>query len=50
MLTDSGDGVILYQANGNHVSDNSITETGVFRFPDTGGFGVILDGADDSLV
>jgi large repetitive protein len=48
-LSDDGDGVILGNAHGNRISDNWITGTG-FGFPETGGFGVLLDGADHNLV
>ena len=50
VLSDNGDGVILFEAHANQISGNSVTGTGSFGFPDTGGFGVILDGADDNLV
>jgi parallel beta-helix repeat protein len=50
ILADNGDGVILFEADGNQISDNSVMRTGFFGFPDTGGFGVILDGADDNLM
>jgi parallel beta-helix repeat protein len=50
VLRDNGDGVILFEARGNEISDNSVTGTGFFGFPDTAGFGVVLDGADNNLV
>lgn len=45
-LADNGDGIILEEVAGNLISDNLVTGTGFFGFPDTGGFGIILDGAD----
>jgi parallel beta-helix repeat protein len=50
LLSDDGDGVILFEAQGNQISDNSVSGTGFFGFADTGGFGVILDGAAHNLV
>jgi large repetitive protein len=48
-LTNPGDGILLGEAQRTLVSDNSVTDAGV-GFPDAGGFGILLDGADDSLV
>jgi parallel beta-helix repeat protein len=48
-LRDPGDGILLEGALRTRVSDNSVTDAGV-GFPDTGGFGILLDGADDSLL
>jgi len=50
VLIDNGDGVVLTEARNNQISDNTVLGTGSFGFPDTGGFGVILDGAADNLV
>ena len=50
VLRDNGDGVILFEANANLINDNSVKGTGLFGFPDAGGFGLILDGADDNVV
>ncbi len=50
VLTNNGDGVVLFEAHGNELSHNSVTGTGFFGFPDTGGFGIILDGATDNLL
>jgi large repetitive protein len=47
-LRDPGDGILL-GGQRTRVSDNKITDAGI-GFPDTGGFGILLDGADDSLV
>jgi parallel beta-helix repeat protein len=49
VLTDPSDGILLGEAQRTRVSDNSVTDAGV-GFPETGGFGILLDGADDSLV
>jgi parallel beta-helix repeat protein len=49
VLTNPGDGILLADAERTRVSDNSVTDAGV-GIPDVGGFGMILDGADDSLV
>ena len=45
-LTDNGDGIIGTEAHDNLISRNTVVGTGFFGFPDTGGFGIILDGAD----
>jgi large repetitive protein len=45
-LRDNGDGIILTETSDNVIRHNLVTGTGFFGFPDTGGFGVILDGAD----
>jgi parallel beta-helix repeat protein len=50
VITDNGDGVILTESQDNEVSGNVITRTGMYGFPDTGGFGVILDGAADNVL
>ena len=49
VLTDPSDGILLGEAQRTLVSDNSVTYAG-FGFPDAGGFGILLDGADESLV
>jgi large repetitive protein len=49
VLTNPSDGILLGEAERTRVSDNSVTDAGV-GIPDVGGFGIILDGADDSLV
>jgi parallel beta-helix repeat protein len=49
-LADNGDGIILTDEQHTIVSDNHLTGTGLYGFPDTGGFGVILDGADANTV
>jgi parallel beta-helix repeat protein len=49
VLTDPSDGILLGEAQRTLVSNNSVTNAGV-GFPETGGFGILLDGADDSLV
>ena len=45
-LRDNGDGIILTETSDNVIRHNLVTGTGFFGFPDTGGFGIILDGAD----
>jgi parallel beta-helix repeat protein len=45
-LADNGDGIVLEEVTGNLIGDNVVTGTGFFGFPDAGGFGIILDGAD----
>ena len=45
-LIDNGDGIILEEVAGNLISGNVLTGTGFFGFPDTGGFGIIVDGGD----
>jgi len=49
VLTDPGDGILLIEAQRTLVSGNSVTHAGI-GFPDAGGFGILLDGADESLV
>jgi parallel beta-helix repeat protein len=49
VLSNNSDGVIVTEAHGNRISDNSVTGTG-FGFREAGGFGVILDGADENVV
>jgi len=49
-LTDNGDGIIATEAHDNLISHNTVTGTGFFGFPDTGGFGIILDGAGHNTV
>ena len=41
--------MIVFEGQHNQISGNSMTDTGR-GFPEAGGFGVILDGADDNLV
>jgi large repetitive protein len=43
-LIDNGDGIILTDAFDNLISHNRVTGTGFFGAPDTGGFGILLDG------
>jgi large repetitive protein len=49
-LTDNGDGIIGTEVHDNLISRNTVTGTGFFGFPDTGGFGIILDGADHNTL
>ncbi|WP_344841713.1 right-handed parallel beta-helix repeat-containing protein [Kribbella ginsengisoli] len=45
-LTDNGDGIVLEEAHGNLISGNQVTGSGTFGFPDTAGFGIVIDGGD----
>jgi nitrous oxidase accessory protein NosD len=49
-LADNGDGLIETDAHDNLWSGNVVTGTGMFGAPDTGGFGLILDGGDHNTV
>jgi parallel beta-helix repeat protein len=49
-LRDNGDGIILTETSDSVIRHNLVTGTGFFGFPDTGGFGVILDGADRNIL
>ena len=44
-LIDNGDGIIGSDVHDNVISHNTVTGTGFVGFPDTGGFGIVLDGA-----
>ncbi|WP_432888005.1 right-handed parallel beta-helix repeat-containing protein [Kribbella sp. CA-245084] len=49
-LADNGDGIILQEVAGNLISGNVVTGTGFFGSAETGGFGIILDGANRNTV
>jgi nitrous oxidase accessory protein NosD len=49
-LKDNGDGILVGDAPDTVVSDNVVTGTGNFGCPDTGRFGIILDGTDHTTV
>jgi parallel beta-helix repeat protein len=49
LIADNGDG-ITFPTAGNLIAFNTILRTGFFGDPDTGGFGVLLDGADHNTV
>jgi parallel beta-helix repeat protein len=49
-LTDNGDGIIVTNGDHNLISRNTVTGTGFFGFPDTGGFGLILDGSSRTTI
>lgn len=49
VLTDDGDGIILGNGSHNEISGNTVTGTGFFGFPDTGGFGMVI-GGDHNIV
>jgi parallel beta-helix repeat protein len=46
----NGDGVGLFESRRNRISHNTVTGTGLFGDPESGGFGLIFDGADRNLV
>jgi large repetitive protein len=50
VITDNGDGITLGGARATEISGNIIRRSGLFGAPDTGGFGVLLDGSDDVTV
>jgi parallel beta-helix repeat protein len=45
-LAANGDGIVLQEVDGNLISHNLVTGTGFFGSAETGGFGMILDGAN----
>ncbi|MEU0095161.1 right-handed parallel beta-helix repeat-containing protein [Kribbella sp. NPDC006257] len=49
-LTDNGDGITLQEVAGNLISGNLVTGTGFFGAPETGGFGIVLDGGSRNTV
>lgn len=49
-LINNGDGIIGTNANNNVISHNIVTDTGIYGFPDTGGFGLLLDGSGHNTV
>lgn len=49
-LVDNGDGIVGTNAHDNLISHNVVTGTGFYGFPDTGGFGLILDGSGHNTV
>jgi parallel beta-helix repeat protein len=49
-LTGNGDGITLQEVAGNLISGNLVTGTGFFGAPDTGGFGIVLDGGSRNTV
>jgi parallel beta-helix repeat protein len=46
----NGDGVGVSESRRNRISHNTITGTGFFGDPESGGFGIILDGADRNTI
>ena len=46
----NGDGVTVFESPRNRISHNTVTGTGLFGDPESGGFGLIFDGADRNLV
>ena len=49
-ITANGDGITTFEARRNLITRNTITGTGFFGDPDSGGFGIIFDGADRNVV
>jgi parallel beta-helix repeat protein len=49
VLTNPGDGVLLIESRRTQVSGNTIHQAGI-GFAEAGGFGILLDGADDNLL
>jgi parallel beta-helix repeat protein len=49
VVTDSGDGIVGGGVH-NVISDNTVARIGFFGFPDTGGFGLLIDGGHDDLL
>jgi parallel beta-helix repeat protein len=49
-VRDNGDGIIVGDASDTLISRNLVIGTGFFGFPDTGGFGIVLDGTDRTTV
>jgi len=49
VLTNPGDGVLLIESRRTEVSGNAIHQAGI-GFVEAGGFGILLDGADDNLL
>jgi parallel beta-helix repeat protein len=49
-ITANGDGITTFEARHNKISRNTITGAGFFSDPDSGGFGILLDGADRNTV
>ncbi len=49
VLTNPGDGVLLIESRRTQVSGNAIHQAGV-GFLEAGGFGILLDGADDNIL
>jgi large repetitive protein len=49
-LRANGDGIVVGDAPNTLIRRNLVTGTGFFGFPDTGGFGIILDGTDRTRV
>jgi parallel beta-helix repeat protein len=49
VLTDPGDGILLIESHRTQVSGNAIHQAGI-GFSEPGGFGILLDGADDNIL
>ena len=50
LITDSADSITMGEARDTQISGNVIKRSGSFGSPDTGGFGILISGSDDSAV
>jgi parallel beta-helix repeat protein len=50
LIADNGDGITVGDARDTQISGNIVKRSGFFGAPDTGGFGILLDGSDNSDV
>ena len=50
LITDNGDGITLGLARQTEIRGNIVRRSGFFGDSETGGFGILLDGSDDSTV
>jgi parallel beta-helix repeat protein len=50
LIADNGDGITVGLARQIEISGNIVKGSGTFGAPDTGGFGILLDGSDDATV
>jgi parallel beta-helix repeat protein len=50
LLTDNADSITMGEARDTRISRNIVRRSGSFGSPDTGGFGILVSGSDDSTV
>jgi parallel beta-helix repeat protein len=50
LITDNGDGITLGLARQTEIRGDIVKRSGFFGDPESGGFGILLDGSDDSTV
>jgi large repetitive protein len=50
LITDNGDGITVGAAVDTQITGNIVKRSGFFGAPDTGGFGILLDGSANSAV